>query len=108
MSANWSSDALLESIRAHLAELGFELVDLRRAGTLNRPIFQVRVDRPESRPGHGVTVGDCAHISRSLQRMLEASGTVGTRYVLEVSSPGLGFRGRDRTLDTGESDGRID
>ena len=74
MSANWSSDALLESIRAHLAELGFELVDLRRAGTLNRPIFQVRVDRPESRPGHGVTVGDCAHISRSLQRMLEASG----------------------------------
>jgi ribosome maturation factor RimP len=87
-----SADTLLEPIRAHIAELGFELVDLRRTGTLNRPIFQVRVDRPESRPGHGVTVEDCARISRSLERFLEARGTAGTRYVLEVSSPGIGFR----------------
>jgi hypothetical protein len=121
-----SADALLDPIRAHLAELGFELVDLRRTGTPNRPIFQVRVDRPESRPGHGVTVEDCARISRSLERFLEARGTVGTRYVLEVSSPGIGFRRRPspddaphdtpkrqdaahgRATDTGDSDGRID
>jgi ribosome maturation factor RimP len=89
-----SADTLLDPIRAHLAELGFELVDLRRTGTLNRPIFQVRVDRPGSRPGHGVTVEDCARISKSLQRFLEAGGTVGERYVLEVSSPGIGFRRR--------------
>jgi ribosome maturation factor RimP len=83
-----SADALLGPIRDHIAELGFELVDLRRAGTLQRPILQVRVDRPDSRPGQGVTADDCAVISRSLERFLESRAMVGSRYVLEVSSPG--------------------
>ena len=83
-----SADTLLGPIRDHIAELGFELVDLRRAGTLQRPILQVRVDRPDSRPGQGVTADDCAVISRSLERFLESRAMVGSRYVLEVSSPG--------------------
>ena len=84
-----SADALLAPIRDHLAGLGFELVDLRRTGTMQRPILQVRVDRPDSRPGQGVTAEDCAGISRSLERFLESRAKVGPRYVLEVSSPGL-------------------
>lgn len=84
-----SADALLAPIRDHITELGFELVDLRRAGTLERPILQVRVDRPDSRPGQGVTADDCAGISRSLERFLESRAMVGPRYVLEVSSPGF-------------------
>jgi ribosome maturation factor RimP len=84
-----SVDALLQPIRDHLDTLGFELVDLRRTGTLQRPILQVRVDRPDSRPGQGVTADDCAGISRSLERFLESRALVGPRYVLEVSSPGL-------------------
>jgi ribosome maturation factor RimP len=84
-----SVDALLGPIRAHIAGLGFELVDLRRVGTVERPILQVRVDRPDSRPGQGITADDCAGISRSLERFLESSAMVGPRYVLEVSSPGI-------------------
>ena len=84
-----SADALLAPIRDHIAGLGLELVDLRQTGTLQRPILQVRVDRPDSRPGHGVTADDCAGISRSLERFLESRAMVGPRYVLEVSSPGL-------------------
>jgi ribosome maturation factor RimP len=84
-----SADALLAPIRDHIAGLGFELVDLRRTGTLPRPILQVRVDRPDSRPGQGVTADDCAVISRSLERFLETRAMVGPRYVLEVSSPGF-------------------
>jgi ribosome maturation factor RimP len=83
------ADALLAPISDHLTGLGFELVDLRRSGTLERPILQVRVDRPDSRPGQGVTADDCASISRSLERFLESSAMVGPRYVLEVSSPGF-------------------
>ena len=82
-------DALLERIRSQVAELGFELADLRRVGTPQRPILQVRIDRPDSRPGHGVTAEDCVTVSRSLERDLESAGLVGPRYVLEVSSPGL-------------------
>src|SRR3954470_11716667 len=88
-SAPMSVDALLVPIRDLLAGLGFELADLRRTGTLERPILQVRVDRPDSRPGQGVTADDCAGISRSLERFLETRALVGPRYVLEVSSPGL-------------------
>ena len=84
-----SVDALLPPIRDHIAGLGFELVDLRRVGTVERPILQVRVDRPDSRPGHGITADDCAGISRSLERFLESRAMVGPRYVLEVSSPGI-------------------
>jgi ribosome maturation factor RimP len=84
-----SADALLAPIRNHVTGLGFELVDLRRTGSLQRPILQVRVDRPDSRPGQGVTADDCAAISRSLERFLESSAMVGPRYVLEVSSPGF-------------------
>ena len=84
-----SVDALLAPIRDHIAGLGFELVDLRRVGTLQRPILQVRVDRPDSRPGQGVTADDCAGISRSLERFLESRAMVGPRYLLEVSSPGI-------------------
>ncbi len=84
-----SVDALLQPIRDHLELLGFELVDLRRTGTMQRPILQVRVDRPDSRPGQGVTADDCAGISRSLERFLESRALVGPRYVLEVSSPGV-------------------
>ena len=84
-----SADALIAPIRDHIAGLGFELVDLRRVGTLQRPILQVRVDRPDSRPGQGVTADDCAVISRSLEYFLEARAMVGPRYVLEVSSPGI-------------------
>jgi ribosome maturation factor RimP len=84
-----SADALIAPIRDHIAGLGFELVDLRRVGTLQRPILQVRVDRPDSRPGQGVTADDCAVISRSLERFLESRAMVGSRYVLEVSSPGI-------------------
>jgi len=89
LSLPMSADALLTPIRDHIAGLGFELVDLKRTGTSQRPILQVRVDRPDSRPGQGVTADDCAVISRSLERFLENRAMVGSRYVLEVSSPGL-------------------
>jgi ribosome maturation factor RimP len=83
------ADALLQTVRRHVADLGFELVDFRKSGPPQRPVIQVRIDRPDSRPGHGVTAGDCALVSRSLERWLEESGTTGTQYSLQVSSPGI-------------------
>ncbi len=84
-----SVDPILSATRQHLAELGYELVDYRRAGTSNRPVLKLRIDRLEGAPGTGVTTEDCATASRALERVLEGEGLVGPRYVLEVSSPGL-------------------
>ena len=79
---------LLDPIRQHVTELGFELVDFRAGGGGERPQLQLRIDRPGSTPGHGVTVDDCVRVSRSIEHLLERSEPVG-RYVLQVSSPGL-------------------
>ena len=80
---------LLAEVRARVAALGFDLVDLRRRGAGQRQSLQIRIDRPDSVPGHGVTADDCAVASRALQRWLDDSGVLGGRYVLEVSSPGI-------------------
>jgi ribosome maturation factor RimP len=83
------AESLLEAVRRIVADLGFELVEFRMSGPPQRPAIQVRIDRPDSRPGHGITADDCTRASRELERMLEAPGGVGDRYTLQVSSPGI-------------------
>jgi ribosome maturation factor RimP len=82
-------DPLEREIEAHVAGLGFELVEMERAGSKARPILRLRVDRPDSEPGRGVSLEDCRVVSRALESLLEESRQVPERYVLEVSSPGV-------------------
>jgi len=82
-------DSLLHEVRTRLAELGLELADLRVGGTPRRPLVQVRIDWPLTEPARHVTVDDCARASRALETWLDDEGPLGTRYVLEVSSPGM-------------------
>jgi len=79
------TESLVEAFRTRLEALGFDLADLRIGGTPNRPLVQVRIDCPP----RNVTVEDCSQVSRALEQWLDAGGPLGTRYVLEVSSPGI-------------------
>ncbi len=72
-----------------VSDIGFELVDVRKRGNLPRAHLQIRVDRPNSTPGHGITADDCAVVSRVVEAWLDESNALGERYVLEVSSPGI-------------------
>lgn len=78
-------DALEEVIVAELDAIGFDLVELRRGGTRNRPLIEVRIDR---RDGSPVAIDDCARVSRAIEGRLDGSGLVEPAYVLQVSSPG--------------------
>lgn len=78
-------DALEGVVVAELDAVGFDLVELRRGGTKNRPLVEVRIER---RDGGSITVDDCARASRALEARLEGSGLVSPHYVLQVSSPG--------------------
>jgi len=69
--------------------LGFELVEVSWSGSSGRPILRLRVDRPDSVPGDGITVADCARVSRALEAWLDELEGLPERYVLEVSSPGV-------------------
>lgn len=78
-------DALEGVVGSELDAVGFDLVELRRGGTKNRPLIEVRIDR---RDGAAVTVDDCARASRALEARLDGSELVSPQYVLQVSSPG--------------------
>ena len=76
-------------LESEVADLGFELVDVRWGGSGRRPVLRIRIDREDSSPENGVTVGDCAKVSRALEARLEEHEALSERYVLEVSSPGV-------------------
>lgn len=84
-----SPDELEAQIETRVEALGYEFVELERAGSKSRPILRVRIDLPDSAPGKGVTVGDCARVTRELETYLDQRPELGERYVLEVSSPGV-------------------
>jgi ribosome maturation factor RimP len=81
---------LQAEVEAGLAELGFELVDLEKAGSASRPVLRLRIDWAEDGGDEvGVSIADCARVSRSLESRLEADERFPATYVLEVSSPGV-------------------
>ena len=79
------NETLEAVVNAELDGAGFDLIEMRRGGTRNRPVVEVRIDR---RDGGSVTVDDCARVSRVLEARLDASGLVPEQYELQVSSPG--------------------
>ncbi len=76
----------LESlISPPLDSMGYELVRVIFQGK-SRPTLQVMAERKD---GQGMTVDDCAEISRSLSALLDVEDPIQGEYVLEVSSPGI-------------------
>jgi ribosome maturation factor RimP len=79
-----------EALRIAVAGLGYELVDVRVAGSGSRQLLILRIDLVGgSSAGAGVTTEDCVKVSRALEAGLESAGVVGPSYTLEVSSPGI-------------------
>jgi len=100
---------VLPEIERELADkiegLGYELVEVRWGGSGQRPQLKLRIDRLDSSPGSGVTVDECARVSRALESWLDEHEALSRRYVLEVSSPGVErplVRGRDFARFRGE------
>lgn len=69
---------LIESMECEL--VGCEWVSMGRRGLL-----RIYIDRSAS----GVTVDDCARVSRQVSAMFDVENPIDSGYVLEVSSPGI-------------------
>ncbi len=67
-----------------LSEYGMEVVDVEFRFEGGRRVLRVFIDKEG-----GVTLGDCASISRELGDLIEAKDMIDCQYVLEISSPGL-------------------
>ena len=84
------SDPLTAEIEEHVSQLGFEVVELERAGSRARPLLRLRIDRAgASGPESEVSVEDCRLVSQALEQWLDEREDLSARYVLEVSSPGV-------------------
>ena len=84
--------AQLRAIASRVAGMyGLELFDVQFRREAGGMVLRVLIDRPG--PGataeDSVSVEDCAHVSRDLSAVLDVEDIVTTRYILEVSSPGL-------------------
>ena len=79
--------AMADVVELTLAGMGLELVDARASGGGRH--LSIFIERPAG-SGLGITVEDCADVSRHLARVFEVEGIDYDR--LEVSSPGLDRR----------------
>ncbi|MCL4692249.1 MAG: ribosome maturation factor RimP [Candidatus Hydrogenedentes bacterium] len=71
-------------LEPHLAEQGFELVEVEFGQHGHRWILRLFVDRQG-----GISLDDCAAVSQLLNPLLDASDVIEGSYLLEVSSPGI-------------------
>lgn len=69
--------------RATLAA-GIELVHVEIAGTKRDTVIRIYIDKDG-----GVTLDDCSNVSRSIESVLDTEDVIPSKYVLEVSSPGI-------------------
>jgi len=67
-----------------LSEFGMEMVDVEFQFERGKWILRVFIDKQG-----GVTIDDCASISRELGDLIEAENIINLAYALEISSPGL-------------------
>jgi len=74
---------------AACAAHGIELFDVEWANTTHGRVLRVFVVRTHGDPLGGVTIDDCARVSRDISTALDALDPIEERYSLEVSSPGL-------------------
>lgn len=71
-------------VEAVLDEMGFELVDVEYLAKQSRWVLGLYIDKPG-----GVTIDDCAQVSREIGYLIDVKDVIDHDYVLEVSSPGL-------------------
>ena len=73
-------EELTPEIEQVAAAAGCELVHAELKGG----VLRIFIDKPE-----GVTLADCQHVSKQVSALLDVLDFGTSRYVLEVSSPGL-------------------
>lgn len=87
--------AIIEELRViieeYLKSQTLELVDLIYRYEGKDLVLRILIDKPEG----GISLDECASHNQDISRALDEKNMLQTRYILEVSSPGL-----DRPLKT--------
>ena len=73
-----------ELVSPVLDEMGFELVDIEYLSQYGRWVLRIYADKEG-----GITLDECARVSREVGNLMDVKDIFPHEYVLEVSSPGL-------------------
>lgn len=96
-----ASSAIWECIEPVVQGMGYDLVGVEFGGNRGNRLLRVYIDLTD-----GVTVDDCAAVSRALSAALDVDDPISEGYILEVSSPGIDrplFRPGDFVRFVGET-----
>ncbi|NLA74679.1 MAG: ribosome maturation factor RimP [Deltaproteobacteria bacterium] len=77
-------DRVFELIEPLLYDMGYELIEVEYLSMHGRWVLRLYIDKEG-----GVTIDDCADVSRELGDVIDVKEVIEHEYVLEVSSPGL-------------------
>ncbi|SDI96225.1 ribosome maturation factor RimP [Ferrimonas sediminum] len=75
---------LTEMLQEPVQALGFELVGIQYVRAGSHSTLRVFIDHE-----NGITVDNCAEVSRQIGAVLDVEDPISTEYNLEVSSPGI-------------------
>lgn len=78
------SEKITQLVRPTIEALGFEYWGLLYQPNQGRAVLRIFIDKTA-----GVTVDECAQISRQISSVLDVENPIHSAYVLEVSSPGM-------------------
>jgi ribosome maturation factor RimP len=84
-SLSIDTNAIARIIEPSLDALGYRVVRITVTGQ-HSPTLQIMVERLDEA---GMTVDDCATVSRSVSALLDVADPIASAYTLEVSSPGI-------------------
>ena len=81
-----------DELQRHLEQLaesvaavaGVEIFEVELKGSGAAQLLRITIDKPE-----GVTLDDCAAVSREMEAILDAEDPIQNPYELQVSSPGI-------------------
>lgn len=77
-------EKLFQMLEPGVNALGLGLIEIELAGSGGQKVLRLYIDGAE-----GVTVEDCADVSRQVSAVLDVEDPISGHYTLEVSSPGL-------------------
>lgn len=75
---------MTEMLRPAVEETGLELLGIEFVSAGKHSTLRVYIDHE-----NGITVDNCADVSRQISAILDVEDPISTEYNLEVSSPGL-------------------
>lgn len=83
-SVDFDIRKVTEFVSPVLNEMGFELVDIEYLSQYGRWVLRIYADKEG-----GITLDECARVSREVGDLMDVKDLIPHEYVLEVSSPGL-------------------